>query len=239
MKKKTIWLILVTLLITLIFYLIYHYFHLYNYLNFASIKANEERLQVAYSKHTLAFLVGFTLIFTLSCLTIIPLFYVALNIVAGYIFGIYEGYLITSLVNVYCSILTFVLVRRFFRKAAEHHFAPTLKKINANMQHNGVLYVALMRAFPAMPVVVSNIVMSLTRINLWVYVIISQIAISPELLLTLYAGHKIKEIDDIHDIMNLKTYIWILSLVFLAIGIYWLINHYVIVRSRRKNNMAK
>lgn len=225
------------MLTTAIFYFVYQHFHLSRFITLESIKKNQEELLANYQAHKMLFVLVYTALFSLSCLTIIPLFYVILNIVAGYIFGINLGLIIASVVNFYCSYLTFVLVRMFFRRAAERHFQKTLRKINKHMKYNGVLYIFLMRAVPALPVLVSNIVISLTRMNIWLYILISQIAIMPELLLTLYAGKKLQEIHNIHEIMNPKAYVSVLLLLFLGVGIYWLINHYIVVKARRQQEI--
>jgi len=235
---KKILLAIFLLFIAVVIYVYYKY-NLVQYFSFESIKYHKLLIIDLYEKHKWQFIVIFIIAYTFSNFFIIPLFYLVLNVIAGFIFGITTGLVIASIVNLYCTIITFLAARFLFRHYIERKFRKPLFKVNRQLKENGILYVFFIRVFPIMPFVLSNTLMGLTRMHFWAYVIISQISIIPELLLTLYIGKKLDELSSFKEVLNLKNYIIIITLVAVFAILYWLLNKKITKKSTNKTNLPE
>lgn len=222
MLKKISLLILLIFIALLVF--LYYKYKLGDYISFSSIKNHQSVLRDWYTTYKLQFIIFFICFYTLSCVFVVPLLFLAANIIAGFIFGIYIGIFLTLTINILSTIFIFLASRFLLRKFIESNFKDLIYKINRQLNQNGILYIFFIRAFPIMPLVISTSIIGITRINFLFYLIISQVAIFPEILLTLYIGHKLNDITSFNEVMNTKSYtIMFTSIVTFAI-IYWIIN---------------
>lgn len=222
MLKK--FLILIFLLLFIILAFLYYKYQLGSYVSFSSIKNHQSILKHWYDTYKIQFIIIFIFFYTLSCMFVIPLLFLAANIIAGFIFGIYIGICLTMIVNTLTTIFIFLISRFLLRHTIETKFKDLIYKINYHIKQNGILYIFFIRGFPIMPLVISTCIMGITRINFWLYLVISQIAILPEILLALYIGHKLNSITNFHEIMNVKSYIIMFTSIMAFALLYWIIN---------------
>ncbi len=133
-----------------------------------------------------------------------------LSFSSGIIFGFAEGVIWAVLASGISSVLSFLLGRYLLRDFVEQRFQKTLEKINAGVEHNGPFYLFFLRVVPGVPFAVLNMSFGVTRMKIFTYWWISQLAMLPVTLLFVNAGIGVEDLSNPAGIFTMKTIVSLL-----------------------------
>jgi uncharacterized membrane protein YdjX (TVP38/TMEM64 family) len=99
----------------------------------------------------------------------------AATMTAGAVFGAGTATLVISFASSIGATLAFLLSRHFFRERVEQRFGPRLARLHDGIERHGALYLFLIRLVPAIPFLLVNTGMGLTRMRTWTFYWVSQL----------------------------------------------------------------
>lgn len=216
--KKNILKVIIVLTIILLFILFYK-MGWNEYLNLKSLKENYKDYLTFYERNTLLTLTAFFLLYVLTTALSIPGATI-LTLAAGALFGLTKGVVLVSFASTLGATLAFLSSRFLLRDYVAQKFNSSLKKINEGIQREGLFYLFTIRLIPIFPFFVINLGMGLTQMNLFKYMIVSQIAMLPATIIYVNAGLQLSEISSLSQILSLDI---ILS--FVALGLFPLVTN--------------
>lgn len=216
--KKNILKVIIVLTIILLFILFYK-MGWNEYLNLKSLKENYKDYLTFYERNTLLTLTAFFLLYVLTTALSIPGATI-LTLAAGALFGLTKGVILVSFASTLGATLAFLSSRFLLRDYVAQKFNSSLKKINEGIQREGLFYLFTIRLIPILPFFVINLGMGLTQMNLFKYMIVSQIAMFPATIIYVNAGLQLSEISSLSQILSLDI---ILS--FVALGLFPLVTN--------------
>ncbi len=111
-----------------------------------------------------------------------------MTVAAGWIFGFWPAFLLTSFASTAGASAAFLVSRRLLRERVRIRFADRLKEIEAALEREGAWYLFLLRLVPLLPFFVINIVMGLTPIRFRTFWWVSQLGMLPGTALFVAAG---------------------------------------------------
>jgi uncharacterized membrane protein YdjX (TVP38/TMEM64 family) len=115
----------------------------------------------------------------------------AITLVAGGLFGLFEGLVLVSLASTTAAALAFLVARHLARgrveRMARRH--PRFRAVDRAIADGGWRVVALLRLSPAVPFSIGNYLFGLTALRFWPYVATSWAFMLPGTLLYVYLGH--------------------------------------------------
>lgn len=127
---------------------------------------------------------------------------VVLTLLGGAIFGPGLGLLIVSFASSIGSLLAFFVSRFLLRDFFMEKFRQQLKTVNANVEKDGIVYLATVRLIPVFPFFVVNIVMGLTSIKALPFYWVSQLAMLPGTAVYVYAGREFSRLETLKGILS-------------------------------------
>ncbi len=136
-----------------------------------------------------------------------------LTIAAGAIFGLLQGTLWVSISSVIGATLAFLMARYFFREAVERKMGSGLKSMQDNIEKDGAFYLFSLRLVPVIPFFVINLLMGLTPITIWRYVVASWAGMLLGTAIYVNAGTQLSKLESLKDILSPSI---ILSFILLA-----------------------
>lgn len=130
----------------------------------------------------------FVVIYILSALFLIPASAITLG--AGLAFGLWKGFIYTSVASTLAAAAAFLAGRYLFRKKVEKKIADdeNFSAIYAAVEEEGWKTVALSRFSPVFPYTFLNYAFGLTKVRFWPFVLSSWIAMMPGTFLYVYLG---------------------------------------------------
>ena len=140
----------------------------------------------------------------------------------GLIFGLPLGILISWLAETTGVVISFLLMRFFFRNSAEGIIkkAHRLQDIDNASAKNGIYWMTFARALPYFPSGILTAVGAVSRMSIKDYVIANLIGKFPSTALEVVIGH---------DVVNLRAHsVRLTVLVIVAAAVFYLINKYVL-----------
>lgn len=157
-----------------------------------------------------AIVISFLLDVFINAASVLPSIF--LSTANGLIFGLPLGILISWLAETVGVVISFLLMRFFFRSAAEKIIATSnsLKNIDEASGKNGLQWMAFARALPYFPSGILTAVGALSRISVKDYIIANLIGKFPSTALEVVIGH---------DIVNFRQNSMRLTLMVIVVGI--------------------
>ena len=137
-----------------------------------------------------------------------------LSISAGFMFGFPKGLLIVSISSGLSAILSFLLARYFIKKFAEAKFPKVVDKINLGMEKDGAFYILFLRMVPVIPFPILNMSFGLTKIKIFKYWWVSQLAMIPLSAMLVNAGTGVTDLTSTEGVFTSKL---IGSLLFISL----------------------
>lgn len=138
-----------------------------------------------------------------------------LSVLGGFLFGSVLGTVLVVTAATIGATMIFVLVRYFFRPAAEAWFGPRLQSLDAALTGHGFRDVFLLRLIPLIPFAVINAGMALTGVRLRDYVLATFLGIIPFTFVYVNAGTQLADVQSVEDIVSFPV-VGAVSLVVLA-----------------------
>ncbi len=180
-----------------------------------------ERILFYYLLFFLAYIVVSSLALPISLLK---------TLLAGALFGLLPGVILTSFASSIGSTLCFLLSRYLFKDLVQAKYKKYLIKVNQNIKEEGLLYLLFLRLSPIFPFFIINLTFGLTHMKWTNFYWISQLGILPATILFVNAGNQLSQINNLEDILTIKV---IMSLS--AIGLLPIITRRIYERSKAKH----
>ena len=99
----------------------------------------------------------------------------AATLAAGALYGVGTATLLVSFASSIGATIAFLASRHFLRERVERRFGERLAPIHRGIERNGALYLFFLRLVPAVPFMLVNAGMGLTRMPAWTYYWVSQL----------------------------------------------------------------
>lgn len=125
-----------------------------------------------------------------------------LTLLAGALFGFYQGVVIVLFTSTVGAVLSFLMSRYFFRDYLNKKFYRQFSKINNEFKAQGPVYLLTLRLVPLFPFFLVNLAMGLTSISLGSYLLLSLVGMIPGSMVYVYAGLSFSSIQSVRDILS-------------------------------------
>lgn len=142
-----------------------------------------------------------------------------LTLAYGWYFGFWQALLVVSFGSTAGATLAFLLTRYFFRDWVQQRFSHRLEAIQAAFDREGALYLFTLRLIPAVPFVVINALMGLTRIRVTTFWSVSQLGMLPGTAAYVYAGASVPSLESLARDGVGQVVSWQLLLAFAILGL--------------------
>jgi len=174
---------------------------LHQQLSFSSLKERQAELESLYARHPAAMLALLFAGYVVLATTSLP-GGAAATIAAGAVFGIGVATLVISFASSIGATFAFLLSRYVFRDWVEARFGERLARIDQGVAREGALYLFMLRLVPAIPFMLVNAGMGLTRMRTWTYYWVSQLGMLAGTLLFANAGSRLAEMESPGDVLT-------------------------------------
>lgn len=149
-----------------------------------------------------------------------------LTLLGGALFSLWEGTLLVSFASTFGATLAMLASRYLLRDVVQRRFAQQMKTVNAGMARDGAGYLFALRLMPLFPFFLANLLMGLTRIRVYRYWWVSQVAMLPATVVFLNAGRELGKLASLHDIVSPGMVFAFTLLGLLPLATRWLFSRY-------------
>ena len=204
----------------------------YNYddvLSLEVIKQRYQELQLLIYANPFFYYFIFFIIYIVVTALALPISLLK-TLLAGALFGLLPGVILTSFASTIGSTLCFLLSRYLFKDYVQGKYQKYLGKINQGIKDEGLLYLLFLRLSPIFPFFVINLTFGLTHMKWTNFYWISQLGMLPATILFVNAGVQLSQINDVKDILTLNV---IIS--FSALGLLPIITKRIYERFKRQH----
>ena len=225
MNKKFFKILII--LIFIISFLSVLIFDLDQFLSFENIKKSQNSLQSLINENYLFYYVIFFIVYIVITTFALP-FAAIKTIIAGALFGLIPGVLLTSFASSIGSTLCFLMSRFVLRNYVENKYRKYVEKVNSGIIKDGMFYLFFLRLSPIFPFFIINLIFGLTKMKAITFYIISQIGMLIGTIVFVNAGVQLAKINSISDILSFEIII-----AFMLIGLMPLIIKKIIQRFKK------
>ena len=181
-------------------------FDLDQFLSFENIKKSQNSLQSLINENYLFYYVIFFIVYILITTFALP-FAAIKTIIAGALFGLIPGVLLTSFASSIGSTLCFLMSRFVLRNYVENKYRKYLEKVNSGIIKDGIFYLFFLRLSPIFPFFIINLIFGLTKMKATTFYIVSQIGMLIGTVVFVNAGVQLAKINSINDILSFEIII--------------------------------
>jgi len=150
------------------------FFDIGQYLSFETIKEQHEKLILLIDSNFIFYFILFFFIYIIVTAFALP-FAAIKTVLAGALFGLIPGVILTSFASSIGSTLCFLMSRFVLRDFVQNKYSKYLDKINKGIKEDGIYYLFFLRLSPIFPFFIINLVFGLTKMKTMTFYIISQI----------------------------------------------------------------
>jgi len=193
------------------------FFDIGQYLSFETIKEQHEKLILLIESNFIFYFILFFFIYIIVTAFALP-FAAIKTVLAGALFGLIPGVILTSFASSIGSTLCFLMSRFVLRDFVQNKYSKYLDKINKGIKEDGIYYLFFLRLSPIFPFFIINLVFGLTKMKTMTFYIISQIGMLIGTVIFVNAGVQLSKINSMGDILSFN-----LILSFILIGLVPLI----------------
>jgi len=193
------------------------FFDIGQYLSFETIKEQHEKLILLIESNFIFYFILFFFIYIIVTAFALP-FAAIKTVLAGALFGLIPGVILTSFASSIGSTLCFLMSRFVLRDFVQNKYSKYLDKINKGIKEDGIYYLFFLRLSPIFPFFIINLVFGLTKMKTMTFYIISQIGMLIGTVVFVNAGVQLSKINSMSDILSFN-----LILSFILIGLVPLI----------------
>ncbi|MDI1309323.1 MAG: FAD-dependent oxidoreductase [Methylotenera sp.] len=172
-----------------------------HYLTLDSIKENRNQLASLQGQSPWLVIISFFVIYIIATALSLP-GAVLLTLLAGALFGLWQGTLIVSFASSIGATLAFLTSRYLLRDSVQQRFGDKLKSINDGVAKDGALYLFTLRLVPVFPFFLINLLMGLTTIRTATYYWVSQLGMLAGTLVFVNAGTQLAQITSLSGIAS-------------------------------------
>ena len=132
---------------------------------------------------------------------------------SGYLFGIYHSFIISILSITFGSLVFFILSKIFFKYFFIDYYEKYTQNINKYISNSTLEYLIIFRLVPGLPLMVQNMILSLLDISIFKFLLATFIGFTPIILISVFIGNKIKNIQLIKEISSQDLFTWDIVLI--------------------------
>ncbi len=176
-------------------------FDLSHYLNLPEIQRLHIKLQQTIESAPLLYAGIFFIIYLAITASSLP-GAAMLTLLAGALFGLWQGFLLVSFASSLGATLAFLSARYLVRDKIQQRWGNKLKEFNIQFDKRGSDYLLSLRLLPLVPFFLINLLMGLTQIKTWRFYWVSQLGMVPGTLVYVNAGTELGKIQHIQDIAS-------------------------------------
>ena len=180
-----------------------------NYDDFLSFKVIKQRygdLQLFIDERFLFYYLLFFFAYIIVTALALPISLLK-TLLAGALFGLLPGVILTSFASTIGSTLCFLLSRYLFKDLIQEKYKKYLSKVNQGIKEEGLLYLFFLRLSPIFPFFIINLTFGLTNMKWTNFYWISQLGMLPATILFVNAGKQLSQINNLEDILTMKVII--------------------------------
>ena len=172
-----------------------------HYLTLASLKDQQAALQAQVAANPLLAAASFFALYvTVTGLSLPGA--ALLTLVAGALFGLWQGLLIVSFASTLGAVLSMFSSRFLLQDWVQQRFGARLAGIEAGLARDGAFYLFALRLVPAFPFFLINLAMGLTKLPARTFWWVSQIGMLPGTLVYVNAGRELGQLDSLSGILS-------------------------------------
>jgi len=179
----------------------FFYFDLGRYLTLGYLKESQQRFLALYGRHAFEVIVVYMAVYIGTTALSLPGAAV-LTLAGGAMFGLGVGTVVVSFASTIGATFACFVSRFLLRDWVQEKFGDRLKTINAGIEKEGLFYLFSLRLVPVFPFFVINLVMGLTRMELFSFYWVSQLGMLPGTLVYVNAGKELAKIDSPAGILS-------------------------------------
>ena len=174
------------------------------YLDFNYLKSQQQQLeQYVDNQPIMAAVVFFSFYVLIAALSLPGA--ALLTLLAGAIFGFWQGLIIVSFASSIGATLAFLVARFLLRDWVQQKFNKALRSINQGMENEGHYYLFGLRLIPAFPFFLVNLAMGLTSIKVMTFYWVSQVGMLAGTMVYVNAGTQLALLESASDILSLPV----------------------------------
>lgn len=137
----------------------------------------------------------------------IPYATVILPLAFGWLFGLWEGVLLSTFALTTGDMIAFLISRYLLRDAISHRFAGLMHSVDEQVNRDGAFYLLSLRLVHVIPSWLVNLLIGWTAIRLTTFWWATQIGTLPTTILYVYSGQQLKSLHDLEgDFYRLLTF---------------------------------
>ena len=125
-----------------------------------------------------------------------------LTLLGGTLFSLWEGTVLVSFASTLGATLAMLASRYLLRDWVQQRFARQMNTVNTGMAREGTAYLFALRLMPLFPFFLVNLLMGLTRMGVFRYWWVSQLAMLPATVVFLNAGRALGKVTSLRDILS-------------------------------------
>ena len=175
-------------------------------LSFNIIKQRYGNLQLFIDERFLFYYILFFFAYIIVTALALPISLLK-TLLAGALFGLLPGVILTSFASTIGSTLCFLLSRYLFKDLIQEKYKKYLSKVNQGIKEEGLLYLFFLRLSPILPFFIINLTFGLTNMKWINFYWISQLGMLPATILFVNAGKQLSQINNLEDILTMKVII--------------------------------
>lgn len=174
---------------------------LQQYLSLSYIKESQARFAELYNENPVMVIGGYMAIYILVTALSLP-GAVILTLAGGALFGLATGLIIVSFASSIGATLACFVARFVLRDWVQNKFGDKLTTINDGIDKEGAFYLFTLRLIPVFPFFVINLVMGLTKMQLFTFYWVSQVGMLAGTAVFVNAGKELAKIDSLSGILS-------------------------------------
>jgi uncharacterized membrane protein YdjX (TVP38/TMEM64 family) len=155
-----------------------------------------------------------------------------LSLVYGWYFGFPAAVVLVSFASTTGATIAFLISRYLLRDAVRNRFGGFLRKVDRELERDGVYYLLMLRLVVGLPYFVVNLVMGLTPMRIWTYWWVSQLGMLPATAVYCYAGSVVPDLATLAERGLQEILTWQLALALTLLGIFPLVVRLLVTRWR-------
>jgi pyruvate/2-oxoglutarate dehydrogenase complex dihydrolipoamide dehydrogenase (E3) component/uncharacterized membrane protein YdjX (TVP38/TMEM64 family) len=170
-------------------------------INLTFIQQNFDYVSSVFAAHQVLFTVGFFAAYVAVTALSLPLA-TLLTLLAGALFGWWQGVLIVSFASSLGATLAMLIARYALSGFVSRRFGSYMDQINAGIAKDGAFYLFALRLTPVVPFFIVNLLMGLTTIRAFTFYWVSQLGMLALTVVYVNAGTQLASLRSISDIAN-------------------------------------
>lgn len=170
-------------------------------IDLAYLQQNVALFGAAFEAHNLLFSGVFFVAYVVITALSLPLG-TLLTLLAGALFGWWQGVLIVSFASSLGATLAMLLSRYIFSRMVARRFSQYMTPINAGMEQDGAFYLFALRLTPVVPFFIINLLMGLTTIRTLTFYWVSQLGMLALTVVYVNAGTQLAQLRSLSDVAN-------------------------------------